>query len=55
VEDIRAYVAAVEKRQPAKTAASHWKASSVSGSSGRGKADWIDPILNAECPVLDEE
>jgi hypothetical protein len=21
----------------------------------RHKADWIDPILNAECPVLDEE
>ena len=21
----------------------------------RHKADWIDPILNAECPVLDED
>jgi hypothetical protein len=21
----------------------------------RHKADWIDPILNTECPVLDDE
>jgi hypothetical protein len=55
-EDIRAHVAAVEA-----TAAREAGRIESDGELGkwivwaRHKADWIDPILNAECPVLDED
>jgi hypothetical protein len=55
-EDIRAYVAAVEA-----TAAREDGGIVLESELGqwiawaRHKADWIDPILNAECPVLDED
>ena len=54
-EDIRAYVAAIE----AKTVR---EAGTIDGDSelgqwivwARHKADWLDPIVNAKCPVLDD-
>jgi len=55
-QDIRAYVAAVEA-----TAAREDGGIVLESELGqwiawaRHKADWIDPILNAECPVLDED
>ncbi len=54
-EEIRAYVAAVE----AKTTREHG-AIDFDGELGqwivwaRGKADWIDPLINAKRPVLDD-
>lgn len=55
-ENIRAYVAAVEANAAREDGSielnselGQWIAWA------RHKADWIDPILNAECPVLDEE
>lgn len=55
-EDIRAYVAAVEAN--AAREAGGIESDSELGqwiAWARHKADWIDPILNAECPVLDED
>jgi len=55
-EDIRAYIAAVQAKAAreggsiaSESELGHWIAWA------RHKADWIDPILNVECPVLDEE
>jgi len=55
-EDIRAYVAAVETNAAredgeiaSQSALGEWIAWA------RQKADWIDPILNPECPALDED
>src|SRR5258706_1079613 len=55
-EDIRTYVAAVEANARRKDGSielnselDNWIAW------GRPKADWIDPILNVECPILDEK
>lgn len=55
-EDIRAYVAAVETKATHKhgrigpdSELGQWIAWA------RHKADWIDPLVNAKCPVLDDE
>jgi hypothetical protein len=55
-EDIRAFVAAVEANAAREDGSieldselGQWIAWA------RHKADWIDPILNVECPILDEE
>jgi hypothetical protein len=55
-EDIRAYVAAVEAKE-ARDDGSIELASELGQwiAWARHKADWIDPILNVGCPVLDEE
>ncbi len=55
-EDIRAYVAAVE----AKTTREHGRIGPDSELGqwiawARHKADWIDPLVDAKCPVLDDE
>ena len=55
-EDIRAYVAAVQ----AKATREHGSIGSDSELGqwiawARHKADWIDPLVNAKCPVLDDE
>lgn len=55
-EDIRAYVAAVEA--DARREAGNIELHSELGkwiAWARHKADWIDPILNVECPILDEK
>lgn len=55
-EDIRAYVAAVET----KATHEHGRVGPDSELGqwiawARHKADWIDPLVNAKCPVLDDE
>lgn len=55
-EDIRAYVAAVET----KATHEHGRVGPDSELGqwitwARHKADWIDPLINAKCPVLDDE
>lgn len=55
-EDIRAYVAAME----AKATRAHGSIELDSELGqwivwARHKADWIDPLVNAKCPVLDDE
>lgn len=55
-EDIRAYVAAVETK--AMHEHGHVGPDSELGqwiAWARHKADWIDPLVNAKCPVLDDE
>lgn len=55
-EDIRAYVAAVEanvRREDGTIELNSELGKWIAWA--RHKADWIDPILNVECPILDEE
>ena len=55
-EDIRAYVAAVEasvRREDGNIEVGSKLGQWIAWA--RHKADWIDPILNVECPILDEE
>lgn len=55
-ENIRAYVAAVEAKAAREDG--NIEVGSELGqwiAWARHKADWIDPILNVECPILDEE